>query len=61
MTKEVAELTKVGATGFVGFIASLKLADVATLTSIGVGVATIIYIGAKTYFLFKNRGNSPTE
>lgn len=56
--KESMESMKVTAVGFFGWLTALKLADVATIVSIGVGLATLGYVLSKTYFLFKNHGKS---
>ena len=40
----------------VGFFTSLTLTDVSVIVSILVGLMTLLYIGSKTYFLFKNNG-----
>jgi hypothetical protein len=54
--RDTLELLKVSAIGAGGFFATLQLADVATLVSIGVGLCTIAYVSAKTFFLIRNRG-----
>lgn len=54
--KDVLELIKVSAVGTGGFFATIKLADVATLVSIGVGLCTIAYVTAKLYYLICNDG-----
>lgn len=56
MKDDVAEGARVAVVGAVGFIASLSLTDVSVLVSIGVGVATLVYIVSKTIFLFRNKG-----
>lgn len=50
------EGARVAAIGATGFIASLSLTDVSVIVSILVGLATLVYIVAKTYFLFRNNG-----
>jgi len=55
-TKESAEMVKVGGVGLLGVLTSISLSDVATIMPIAVGGATLIYILAKTYFLFRNHG-----
>lgn len=55
---EGARVVVVTATGLVG---SWKLADVSVLVSILVGLATLFYICAKTYFLIKRNCNSKSE
>lgn len=59
MKSEATELARVAAIGATGWFATIKLADVATLVSIMVGLATLTYVIAKTYFLIKNGGKSP--
>jgi len=56
--KESMESMKVTVVGFFGWLATVKLADVATVVSILVGLATLGYVLSKTYFLFKNHGKS---
>lgn len=51
---EGARVLVVTATGLFG---SWKLADVSVLVSIAVGLATLFYICAKTYYLIKRSGN----
>lgn len=54
--RDTAEGVRVAAIGASGFFASVTLTDVSVLVSICVGVATLIYICAKTYFLVRNKG-----
>ena len=61
MRDDIISGVKVCTVGTIGFVTSLKLADAATLVSIAVGLATLVYIGAKTYFLFKNQGRGGSE
>lgn len=56
MKDDLFELNKVGLTGLVGTIAAMTLADVATLTSIAVGLATFVYVAAKIFFLVRSGG-----
>jgi hypothetical protein len=59
--KEVFEITKVAVVGTVGGFTTFKLADYATLVSILVGLATLTYIVAKTYFLIKSGGRAARD
>ena len=56
MKDEITEGAKVSAISAVGFFTSLTLTDVSVIVSILVGLMTLLYIGSKTYFLFKNNG-----
>ncbi len=56
--QEAVEIAKVGGVGVAGTLASMGLSDVATIVSIGVGLATFTYVCSKIYFLFKNHGKS---
>lgn len=59
MKTEAAEMLRVAGVGTVGTFAAIKLTDVATVVSILVGLATLTYVTAKTYFLIKNKGREP--
>lgn len=61
MKSDLAELFKVAAAGTGGTVATIKLADVATLVSIAVGCVTFLYVAAKLYFLFKHNGRKPLD
>ena len=56
LATELFDLAKVGTVGTGGAFATIKLADVSLLVSIGVGVLTFIYIAAKLYYLIKHGG-----
>jgi len=59
MKSEAIELLRVTGVGTAGLLATIKLQDVATFVSILVGLATLTYVCAKTYFLIRNNGNEP--
>lgn len=59
MRQEGLELIRVSCVGTLGFMATMQLADVATLVSIAVGVATFTYVVTKLYFLIRNKGQEP--
>lgn len=59
--KEAVEIFKVATVGGIGGTITLKLADYATIVSILVGIATLTYIVAKTYFLFRNHGKGTQD
>ncbi len=56
MKNDIFELQKVGLTGTFGTLAAMTLADVATLTSIAVGVATFLYVATKLFYLIRSGG-----
>lgn len=49
--EEGFEIAKVGTIGLLGTVTSISLPDAASLVSIMVGLATFIYVVAKTIFL----------
>lgn len=61
MKGELVSTVKVFAVGTVGSYTAWKLADVATVVSILVGVCSIGYICTQWYFLIRNKGRKPTE
>lgn len=61
MKDDIPETVKVAAIGAGGAFTSLTLSDVATITSIAVGLATLVYIITKTVLLIKRRGNGETS
>lgn len=58
---EFLDLAKVGTIGTGGAVVSLKLADVSLIVSIAVGLMTLVYVGAKTYYLIKSGGKAGKE
>lgn len=58
MKSDFLELAKVTLAGTGGYVATISLADVATLGSIGVAVVTIVYVSAKLYYLIKYSGRN---
>jgi hypothetical protein len=56
MKNDLLEASRVSVVGTIGFVASLSLSDVATLTSIAVGLATLVYVVTKTVFLIRRQG-----
>jgi len=55
----LGELFRVAVIGSAGWLTAFTLADAATVVSICVGVATLVYVAAKTYFLIKHDGGGP--
>jgi hypothetical protein len=55
---EIFDLIKVGAIGTGGTVATLKLADISLMVSIGVGVVTFLYITSKLILLWRNNGKT---
>jgi hypothetical protein len=56
---EFTEGVRVSIVGATGFVTSYSLTEFSSLVSIAVGLATLVYIVAKTIFLIRNKGREP--